>query len=705
MKLHTTTFVVNDLCCATEELLIRKKIKNVAGAEILGINLAEKTVSVHHTCPTEHLLEAFDDAGLNAELLNDVVEDKSFWKQHGTIVALVASSILLLGGFFFSFVIEAEPVATTLFFLSILLSGWKILIKGMKAVKNFSLDMNFLMTVATVGAIIINKNEEAAVVMFLFALAELLEQLSLKRSRGALRSLMSLTPATASVVRNGKEISIDVKTIGVNERIIIRPGERIPLDGMVVSGASSVNQSQITGESIPAVKTIGDEVFAGSLNERGTLELEVTKPFSDTMLARIIRLVEDAQTSRAPLQNTVEKFAQYYSPAVFLLACCVALFPPLLFGQEFSEWFYRALVLLVIACPCALVLSTPVTIMSGLTNALRHGALIKGGKFLEALGGIKAIAFDKTGTLTKGTPVVTDIVSLNSLSKEEILKIAASVEAKSEHHFADAILKKVIEQNGVNLNTLVHSFQSLPGKGVRSTINGTTYVVGNHSLIEEMNICTPQTEFILERFEQEGKSPIILATEKEPLGVIAIADELRADAPSVIKQLHDDGIEKIILLSGDSDAVARPLAQQVGADEVRSQILPEEKLQHINTLQEKYKAVAMVGDGVNDAPALASATVGIAMGKTGTDVSLEAADVVLMSDELSKLPHIISLSRKTLSIIKQNIAIALVTKLVFLVLGMFGVATLWMAIIADDGATLVVILNGLRVLRFNSENG
>ncbi|MBI3194851.1 MAG: cadmium-translocating P-type ATPase, partial [Ignavibacteriae bacterium] len=554
MKSHTTTFVVNDLCCSTEELLIRKKLKTVAGAEIRGINLAEKTVSVHHTCLTENILAAFDDAGLKAELFNDIIKEKSFWKHHGAMVLTVTSSVLLLAGFFISFLFDSELVAVTLFIPSIFLSGWNILFKGVKAAKKFSLDMNFLMTVATIGAIILGKWEEAAVVMFLFALAELLEQLSLKRSRGALRSLMSLTPATANVLRNEKEISVDVQTIRPHERIIIRPGERIPLDGIVVSGASSVNQAQITGESKPAVKNIGDEVFAGSLNERGTLELEVMKPYSDSMLARIIRLVEDAQSSRAPLQNTVEKFARYYSPAVFMLACCVALVPPLLFGQLFSEWFYRALVLLVIACPCALVLSTPVTIMSGLTNALRHGVLIKGGKFLEALGNIEAIAFDKTGTLTKGTPIVTDIISLNTLSKEELLKITASVESKSEHHVANAVMKKANEHNISDIELLVHSFESLPGKGVRATVDGQLYVVGNHSLIEEMNICTPQTENILEQLERDGKSTIILATELEPLGVIAIADEMRADAQVIIKQLHHDGIEKIILLTGDTEA-------------------------------------------------------------------------------------------------------------------------------------------------------
>ncbi len=703
MKSHTTTFVVNDLCCSTEELLIRKKLERVQGVEVRGINLAEKTVSVLHTCPTENVLSALSEVGMKAELLNDVVEEKSFWKQHRLMVFMVLSAVALLAGFGVTLLEGSEILSGGLFTASILFSGWNVLFKGVKAAMRFALDMNFLMTVATLGAMFIGKLEEGAVVMFLFAVAELLEQLSLKRSRSALRSLISSSPTTANVMRSGKEISVDSKSIALNERIVIRPGERIPLDGKVVSGASSVNQAQITGESTSVAKKQGDEVFAGSINERGTLEVEVMRVFADTMLARIIRLVEDAQSSRAPMQNLVERFARYYSPAVFLLACCIAVFPPLLFQQQFSEWFYRALVLLVIACPCALVLSTPVTIMSGLTNALRHGVLIKGGKILEALGTIKAIAFDKTGTLTKGTPTVTDIISLNSLSKEEILKLAASVESKSEHAVAEAVMKKMHEDGDAEY-LLAHTFESLPGRGVRATIDGKTFVVGNHSLIEEMKICTAQTERILEQLERQGKSTIILATEQEPLGVIAVADEVREEATSIVKQLHKQGMNNVILLTGDNQTTATTIARKTGIDEVYHQVLPHEKLQHINKLQERFRSVAMVGDGVNDAPALASATVGIAMGKTGTDVSLEAANVVLMSDELSRLPYVISLSKKTLSVIKQNIAIALITKFVFMALGMFGVATLWMAIIADDGATLAVILNGLRVLRFNPKN-
>ncbi|TAK64831.1 MAG: cadmium-translocating P-type ATPase, partial [Bacteroidetes bacterium] len=565
-------------------------------------------------------------------------------------------------------------------------------------------DMNVLMSTATLGAMAIGKWEEGAVVMLLFALSELLEQYSLRRSRNAIHSLMKLTPDTVQVVRGNETTQVNVHTVSPGERIIIRPGERIPLDGEVVSGSSNVNQAHITGESKPVAKRIGDSVFAGSTNEQGALELLVTKRHNDTMLARIIRLVEEAQSSRAPIHSLVDRFAGIYTPVVFAVACVIAIVPPLLFaGQGFFDWFYRALVLLVIACPCALVLSTPVTIMSGLANAARHGVLIKGGKFLETLGSIKAVAFDKTGTLTKAQPHVTDIIPLNSLSEHEIIKLAALVESRSEHHLAIAVQQHAKSKNLIPADAVLQSFESLTGKGVKATIDGNMYVVGSHALMEEMNICSPEVELALETLEEQGKSTIVVAREHEVLGVIAIADEIRPESRDSIRRLHAAGVEKVIMLTGDNRATAAVIAQQAGIDEVESEILPHEKASHVLALKERYGTIAMVGDGINDAPALAAATVGIAMGKAGTDVALEAADIALMSDDLTRLPYVMKLSRQTVRIIKQNIVIALATKAVVMVLSLFGAATLWMAIVADDGATLAVILNGLRMLRFKQD--
>ncbi len=703
MVRHTTTFVVNGMCCSAEERLIRKKLDSVEGVEIRGINLIEKTVNVNHSCTTGSILSALNDIGMKASLLNDVVEPQSFWSKHGVLMLTVVAGMLLGAGLLRSAFVEQDTISIVLFVAVVLLSGWEIIIKGIKAIANFSLDMNFLMTIATAGAMVIGKWEEGAMVMFLFALAEMLERFSLKRSRTAIHSLMKFSPKTARVIKGSEILVVDVKNIGIGQHIVIRPGEQIPLDGVIVSGSSSVNQAQITGESTPVQKNAGDTVYAGSYNERGVLELEITKKHNDTMLARIVRMVEEAQESRAPINSLVDRFAGYYTPIVFGLACAVALVPSFLFQQEFSLWFYRALVLLVIACPCALVLSTPVTIMSGLANAARRGVLIKGGRFLEILGTIKAIAFDKTGTLTKGAPQVTDIISLNSLSSNDILTIASRLEHHSEHHLATAIKRRAKEQGiSVNGNTL-RFFESLPGKGVRAEIDGRVYIVGSHQYIEELKLCSPEIERNLEQLERAGKTTILLATEHEVIGILAIADEMRSDAPSIIKKLHGLGIEKTILLTGDNKATATLIAGQAGIDELQHEVLPDLKVVHITELRKRYGMVAMVGDGVNDAPALASATVGIAMGKTGTDVSLEAADVVLISDELGKIPYAIGLSRKTVQIIKQNITIALVTKIIFLTLAMFGKASLWMAIIADDGATLAVILNGLRVLRYREK--
>ncbi len=706
MSKHTTTFVVNDMCCSSEERLIRKKLGTVEGVEIRGINLIEKTVNVNHSCATGSILSALDDIGMKASLLNDVVETQSFWNKHGVLILTVFSGVMLAVGLLRSAFVGTDVFAIVLFLAVVLASGWEIILKGFKAIKNISLDMNFLMMIATAGAMTIGKWGEGAMVMFLFALAEMLERFSLKRSRNAIQSLMRFAPKVARVVTENETampVMIDVENIRIGQHIVIRPGEQIPLDGVIVSGTSSVNQAQITGESTPVQKNIGDTIFAGSYNERGALEIEVTKAHNDTMLARIVRLVEEAQESRAPINSLVDTFARYYTPIVFTLACVVALVPTLFFHQEFSLWFYKALVLLVIACPCALVLSTPVTIMSGLANAARRGVLIKGGRFLEILGSIKAIAFDKTGTLTKGSPRVTDVISLNSLSNNDILSIASRVEHHSEHHLATAVKQKATEQNILlNGNSLYH-FESLPGKGVRAEIDGKVYIVGSHQYIEELSLCSAEIEHQLEQLERNGKTTILLATEHEVLGIIAIADELRNEAVSIIKKLHTLGIEKTILLTGDNRATAKLIAEQAGIDELQHEVLPDQKVAHITELRKRYGMVAMVGDGVNDAPALASATVGIAMGKTGTDVSLEAADVVLISDELGKIPYAIGLSRKTVQIIKQNITIALVTKVIFLTLALFGKASLWMAIIADDGATLAVILNGLRVLRFREK--
>jgi Cd2+/Zn2+-exporting ATPase len=523
--------------------------------------------------------------------------------------------------------------------------------------------------------------------------------------RRRIRSLINLTPETARVTENGRERVCPVGDIRVGSTVLVRPGERIPLDGVVAAGTSSVNQAPITGESRVVAKRQGDEVFAGSLNGSGALTIEVRRPYYDTTLANIVRKVEQAQAERAPLQMTGERFARIYTPVVVTLAALVTIVPPLVLGQPFGTWFYRALVLLVIACPCALVISTPVTIVSGIANAARRGVLIKGGRHLEAMANLDAVAFDKTGTLTFGASQVTDVIPLNSMSPAQIIRLAAVIESKSEHPLAGAVLKSVAGEAFPPEGIRFQHFESLAGRGVTATIDGQSYFAGNHALVEEMNLCSDRVEGILESLESKGRTTIIIGTHDQPIGIMGITDAVRGESAGVIKALHDLGIRKTIMLTGDSASIAEEIAAGAGIDEVYAHLLPEMKTRRIAALRETYGNVAMVGDGINDAPALAAATVGIAMGGGGTDVAAETADIVLMADDLTRIPQVVAIGRKTISIIKQNIAFALIVKLIFIGFGIFGGVSLWFAILADDGATLLVILNGMRALRSGPVSG
>jgi len=693
-----TTFLIPDLCCATEEALIRKKLSLREDIQELEVNVVSHKLKVRHTCSEEVILRLLKDAGLPG-----IEETSSTLRRHARVHRILLTSTIAAAAFFLvglaaSF-FELPPYVTTASFLaSMVVGGWQIAWKGIKAVQNRRLDMNTLMTVAAIGAVLLGEYAEGAAVVLLFAISLLLESLSLDRSHRAIQSLLTLSPQTACVKRDGKETVVPLEELTVGEVIVVRPGERIPLDGEVIAGYSSVNQAAITGESMPVPKEIGDAVFAGSLNQHGALEIRVTRLSTDTTLARIVHLIEEAQSRKAPLQSFIERFAVVYTPAVFALAIGLALLPPLLFGGDFSEWFYRALVVLVIACPCALVISTPVTIVSAMTNAARHGILVKGGKHLEALANVRAVAFDKTGTLTEGKPEVTDIVLLDSLSPRDILQLVAAAELKSEHHLADALVRKAREE-GIDLSTLrPEDFSAITGKGIRTTVNGREYIVGNHQLVEEMGVCSPRVEELLRRLEQQGKTVVLLADSENVLGMIAVADRVRRDARATLQRLHALGIEYTILLSGDNRRIAESVARELGFDEARAELLPEHKLELIQSLQSTYRKVAMVGDGINDAPALAAADVGIAMGGIGSDTALETADVVLMSGNILRIPYAIRLGKKALAIIKQNIVLALGTKLVFLILGALGLSTLWLAILADDGVALAVVLNGMRLL-------
>lgn len=700
---RTVQYRIVNMDCPTEERLIRNKLANMAGVVGLDFNLMNRVLDVHHTLPSLATVEAaLHGIGMQAvpmetgaAIVRDPAEGSLSGLQKGL---LVVSGLAAAGAEALAWTTHADssPLVIALALLSIATGGWPTLKKGWIALKSFTLNINFLMSLAVFGAIAIGQWPEAAMVIFLFAIAELIEGLSLNRARNAVQSLMQLAPDVATVAgAGGAWQQVPVASVAIGTLMRVKPGERVALDGLVHSGVSSVNQAPITGESMPVDKTVGDVVYAGTINERGVLDVTVTANSGNSTLAKIVRVIEETQGKQAPTQRFVDSFARYYTPAVVVFAILVAVLPPLLLGQPFMAWVYKALVMLVIACPCALVISTPVTVVSGLTAAARCGILVKGGQFLETGYRIKAIAVDKTGTLTMGKPAVTDVVAMDGGGRDAILLLAASLDANSAHPLAAAIVKA---GPPADRHLPVTQFAALHGRGVRGSIAGQTYYLGNARLMADLNVLTPELQAILAGLEQQAYTAMVLATQAGPLGVIAVADVLRPTAASAIARLNALGVATV-MLTGDNLLTAQRIAAEVGVSLVKAELLPENKLDEIKALQQRFGVVAMLGDGVNDAPALAQADIGFAMGAAGSDTAIETADVALMDDELGKLPEFINLSRRTRAILVQNISFAIGIKAVFFGLALAGMATLWMAVFADVGASLLVVANGLRLLR------
>ena len=606
--------------------------------------------------------------------------------------------------------VEPAWLLAAAFIIATLAGGLLVFPAAWKALLAKRLDMNVLMTVAVAGAWIIGEGAEAAAVVFLFALSELLESWAATRARRAVQALLELSPPTALVIAADRtEREIDVVEVAIGAEIRIKSGSRVPLDGEVTSGNSSVDQAPITGESVPVDKAPGDPVFAGTVNGEGSLTVRVTKLASDSTLARIIQLVGEAEEQKPPTQRWVDRFAAIYTPAVFITATLVAVIPPLLMGQAWNPWVYRALVLLVIACPCALVIATPVSIVSGLTALARRGVLVKGGIYLEAVGKLRALAVDKTGTITQGKPQVTGITPTSDLSEEEILRFSASINSHSEHPLATAIVNAARSRN-LNFKPAA-DYQSVTGQGARAMLDGHPHFIGNHKMAHEAGVCTPEIEAILAGIEAQGQSLAILGHAPHEgcpgkiLGIIALADTLRPEVIEALRRIHAAGVEKVIMLSGDNQRTASAIAKQAGIDEAIGDLMPDQKVEYIRKLVSDYTHVGMIGDGVNDAPALAIASIGFAMGAIGSDTAIETADIALMQDDLTKVAETIIIGRRTLRIIRFNVTFALAIKAVFLILAFLGIAGLWLAILADTGATLLVILNSLRLLRINSQLG
>jgi Cd2+/Zn2+-exporting ATPase len=698
-SLIQTPIHIRQMCCPTEEALLQKKLGSMAEVAGMEFNLMQRLLTVtHEPAAIAPILQAVRSLGFTPELVgNASAQEEPTPEPVQPVWPLALAAVTAVGSEVAHWFSLPTWVAAALALVAVLACGSTTFKRGWIALRNGNLNINALMSIAVTGALLIGQWPEAAMVMVLFTVAELIEAKSLDRARNAIRGLMQLTPERATVKQNdGNWREVAAQSVPVGAQVRVKPGERIALDGRITSGRSSINQAPITGESLPVDKLEGDDVFAGTINESGSFDYTVTAAASDSTLARIIHAVEAAQGARAPMQRFIDQFARIYTPAVFAMALAVAILAPLLTDGDWFGWIYKALVLLVIACPCALVISTPVTIVSGLTAAARHGILVKGGVYLEEGRKLAWLALDKTGTLTHGKPVQTDCVVLNGYDAAEVRSLAASLASRSDHPVSRA-LTDAAEREGVALRS-VTDFEALPGRGTQGIINGKLYHLGNHRLIHEQGRCSDTLEARLSALEEQGKTVIVLTDAQQVHGLFAVADTLKDSSRQAIAELHALGI-KTLMLTGDNAHTARAIAAQVGIDEAHGDLLPEDKLEAIEAKLAQGGAVGMVGDGINDAPALARADIGFAMGAAGTGTAIETADVALMDDDLRKLPRFVRLSRDTHALLVQNIALALGIKALFLVLTLIGIGTLWMAVFADVGASLLVVGNGLRLLR------
>lgn len=699
-------FRISNMDCAAEESEIRHALTDITGIRSLNFQLAGRTLSID--APEESLqmaLAAIRAAGFDPQSVvqspDDVAHEytnashRDLWRMVIALMLAVGAEALV---FFVPSTFLFKLLGMVLAAVAIALAGFSTYGKGFAALRRGRLNINALMSVAVTGAFLIGQWPEAAMVMALYAIAEFIEAKAVDRARNAIKGLLELAPEEALVLSpDGNWLITPVAQVALEATVRIKPGERVPLDGKITKGASAINQAPVTGESIPVDKTVGDPLFAGTINETGELEFSVTALASNTTLARIIQAVEQAQGTRAPTQRFVDRFAAIYTPTVFAIAIAVAIFTPFLMSLSWMEAFYKALVLLVIACPCALVISTPVTVVSGLAAGARRGILIKGGTYLEGARLLKAIALDKTGTITEGKPKLVEWQVWNNADKALAEHAAISLAARSDHPVSKAIAQGLMGQA-----MDVESFKALSGRGVEGVVGGVHLVLANHRLIHERGQCSSELEAELAKHEQQGRTITLLAEDTRVLALFVVADTIRETSKQAITDLQSLGVTPV-MLTGDNMATAKAIAAQAGISDARGDLLPEAKLEAIKEMQTRYGATGMTGDGINDAPALAQADIGFAMGGAGTDIAMEAADVVIMNDNLECVAETVYLSKRTHTVLWQNITLALGIKSVFLVMAVFGTATMWMAVFADMGASLLVVFNGLRLLRKNSK--
>ncbi|ARA99708.1 MULTISPECIES: heavy metal translocating P-type ATPase [Geobacillus] len=697
-QLETKTYRVQGLTCTNCAAKFEQNVKALPGVKEAKVNFGAAKLTVWGEATIEELEQAgaFERLKIREER-ERITRREPFWKKKENWNILASAVLLLIG--IAADAADGGILAVAMYLAVIVIGGYSLFSTGLRNLARLQFDMNTLMTIAILGAAAIGEWQEGAVVVILFAISEALERYSMDQARRSIASLMEMAPAEAIIRRGAEEMTVPVEDVRVGDVMIVRPGGKIALDGVVVNGASTVNEAAITGESMPSEKTVGDSVFAGTLNGEGFLEVKVTKRTDETTLAKMIDLIEEAQAERAPSQAFIDRFARYYTPFIIIFALFIAIVPPLWMGGAWLDWVYRGLAVLVIGCPCALVISTPVAIVTAIGNAARRGVLIKGGVYLEQIGRLRAVAFDKTGTLTKGKPAVTDIIVYEG-KRERLLAVAAAIEKRSQHPLASAVVRQAKEEGVSFLDVPVDEFQSLTGQGVKAVVGNETYYIGSPSLFVDMLGRLPdEVEQRIAAFRQEGKTVMAIGTASRLLGLIAAADQLRSSAPDTIKAMRRLGVKEVAMVTGDHEQTAQAIGRQAGVSDIRAGLLPEQKLAAIRELKQRYGMTAMVGDGVNDAPALAAADVGVAMGGAGTDTALETADVVLMADDLRQLPYTIRLGSRTLAIIKQNIAFALGLKVLALIAAVPGWLTLWLAVFADMGATLLVTLNSMRLLR------
>jgi Zn2+/Cd2+-exporting ATPase len=697
-ELHAeAVFRVEGMDCHEEVVILERRLKPLAGLEAMSADVIGQRLHVQYDAAkltTADMVDAVGQTGMRMWLEHEGPR-ASGPDVRSRLWLTVASGTALAAGLVAT-TITSPGVAALCFVAGALVGGVYPARRAVTALRTKTVDINVLMVLAVAGALALGEWLEAASVVFLFALAQWLEARTLERARQAIRSLVDLTPREAIVKRNGADVRAPIETIVAGDLVIVRPGDKVPVDGRIVAGRSDINQAPMTGESLPVDKGPGDEAYAGTINGRGALELEVTRIGPDTRLARIIHLVEAAQSKRAPVQTFVDRFAKVYTPVVIALAVLVAVVPPLVADGDVATWLYRSLVLLVIACPCALVISTPVSIVSALSAAARNGVLIKGGAHLERLAAVRAIAFDKTGTLTRGEPAVTDVFPFGAASPSDVLRFAAAVESRSEHHIARAIVARAFEL-GLDVPQAT-AFISVPGMGAEAAVGSRPVTIGNEALLRSRDVTLPVGDE-QKAMRRSGRTLVFVAVDRVPLGAIEIADPVRETAPEALELLRSHGVRHLAMLTGDHADSADAVARALTLDEHHSALLPEQKHDRVEAMRQAHGVVLMVGDGVNDAPALAAADVGIAMGAAGSDAALETADIALMSDELLKIPYALRLARATVRNVKTNVVVSLVLKAAFLVLAVTGSATLWMAVLADTGASVIVVANALRLLR------